>query len=327
MQCRTIIARIVALALLLGAAGAGIAQENFPSRPVRYIVPYPPGGSTDPVARFMGAKLGERWGQSVVVQNVPGGATVIGMSALARATPDGYTVGWAGAGFFSSYSLIRKLPYDPLKDFMGVATLSTGRNILVLHPSVPANNLKEFIAYAKSKPAELNFATSGYGTNTHLSAELFMMETGVKLAHVAYKGSGPATLDLLGGRVQLSFQVPITVLPMIKGGKLKPIALSGEGRLPMLPDVPTYAELGLPGAGLTSVTALVAPAGTPRNIVARISEDVAAILKTPAAQEFFTASGAEPFISATAAEADKVIKTEIARYAKIIKTAGIKPQH
>jgi len=326
MRFHTTIARIVALALLLGATGAVLAQENYPSRPVRYIVPYPPGGSTDPVARFMAAKLSERWGQSVVVQNVPGGATVIGMSALARATPDGYTIGWAGAGFFSSYSLIRNLPYEA-RDFMGVATLSTGRNILVLHPSIPANSLKEFIAFAKSKPGELNFATSGYGTNTHLSAELFMMETGVKLAHVAYKGSGPATVDLLGGRVQLSFQVPITVLPMIKAGKVKPIAISGEGRLPMLPDVPTYTELGLPGSGLTSVTAMVAPAKTPRNIVTKISNDVAAILKTPAAHEFLTTSGAEPFISTAAGEADKVIKTEIARYTKIIKTADIKPQH
>lgn len=326
MNFAAISANVVALALMAAFAGSVLAQQSYPSRPVRYIVPYPPGGSTDPVARFVAAKLTERWGQTVIVDNRPGGNTVIGIDVLARATPDGHTIGWAGAAFFSTPSLIRKLPYDPLRDFTGVATISKGRVILVVHPSVAANNLKEFIALANSKPGELNYASSGTGTNTHLSGELFTLETGVKLTHIPYKGSGPATQDLLGGRVQLSFQIPITVIPMIKSGKLRPIAITGDTRLAMLEQVPTFAEAGLPGYGLSTVTGIIAPAKTPRDIIGKISSEVAAVLAMPSTQEFLVKSGAEPFVS-TPEETNKVIRNEVARYARIIKAAGIKYQH
>ena len=240
-------AAVARIGVLIAIAGTVIAQQPYPSRPVRYIVPYPPGGSTDPMARMVAGKLTERWGQSVIVDNRPGGNTVIGTGFLAKATPDGYTIGWAGAAFFSTPSLIPNLPYDAIRDFVGVATIGKSRVVLVLHPSVPANNLQELIALVKSKPGQLNFASSGVGTNTHLSGELFSIVTGTKIQHIPYKGSGPATTDLIGGRVEMSFQIPITVIPHINSGKLRPLAITGETRLPPLPQVPTFSEAGMPG--------------------------------------------------------------------------------
>ena len=324
MNFANVIARGVWLVLVLAAGVAGAAEQPYPSKPVRYILPYPPGGSTDPMARFICGKLSELWGRSVVVDNRPGGNTVIGTEALVRATPDGYTIGWAGASLFSTPSLLPSLPYDALKDLVGVATVAKQRVVLVLHPSVAANNLKELIALAKSKPGELNFASSGHGTNTHLSGELFKLVTGVNITHIPYKGSGPATTDLLGGRVQMSFQIPITVIPMISTGKLRPIALTGDSRLPALPQVPTFTEAGLPGYGLTGVTGIVAPAKTPRAIRTKIAKDVAEILSTPSAGEFLAKQGAEPFITTSPDDMTAVLKQEIARYGKIIREAGIK---
>lgn len=312
--------------LSLAALAPAFAQQNYPTRPVRYIIPFPPGGSTDPMGRFIAGKLTERWGHSVVVDNRPGGNTVIGTELLARAAPDGYTIGWSGASMFSTPSLIPNLPYDVLKDFAAIATIAKGRSVLVLHPSVPANSLQEFIALVKSKPNEFNYGSSGVGTNTHLSGELFTQLTGTKMIHIPYKGSGPVTTDLLAGRLQLSFQVPITVIPFIKANRLRPVAISGDGRSAALPQVPTFAEAGLPGFGLTSVTAMVAPAKTPLAIRTKISNDIAAILATPATLEFMSTQGNEPFTS-NPEQAAVVIRDEVARYAKIIKGAGIKYQH
>jgi tripartite-type tricarboxylate transporter receptor subunit TctC len=324
MSFVTLIARVTSLGVLLALTGTVMAQQPYPSRPVRYILPYPPGGSTDPMARFITGKLSERWGQSVIVDNRPGGNTVIGTEALVRATPDGYTIGWAGASLFSTPSLLPSLPYDATRDLAGVATIAKQRVILVVHPSVPANNLKEMIALAKAKPGQLNFASSGHGTNTHLSGELFMLETGTKITHVPYKGSGPATTDLLGGRVQMSFQIPITVIPMIGTGKVRPIAITGEARLDALPQVPTFAEAGMPRYGLSTITGMMAPAKTPMAIRRKINKDVAEILDTPSSREFLAKQGAEPYITTSPEEMDKVLREQIAHYGKIIKAAGIK---
>jgi len=326
MKFSIAIARGASLVLLFCATGLVFAQQPYPNRPIRYIIPYPPGGSTDPMGRFIAARLTERLGQQVIVDNRPGGNTVIGTDALARATPDGHTIGWMGAAFFSTPSLIPNLPYNTLRDFVGVATIGKARIVLVVHPSVPANNVQDVIALAKAKPGQLNFASSGVGTNTHLSGELFKLVTGANIVHIPYKGSGPATTDLLGGRVQMSFQVPITVIPMINTGKVRPIAVTGETRLAALSQVPTFAEAGLPGYGLTGVTGIAAPAKTPRDRIARINREVAAILATPSTEEFLAKQGAEPFIS-TPEQATAVLKEEMARYAKIIKDAGIKFEH
>jgi tripartite-type tricarboxylate transporter receptor subunit TctC len=323
MRCFPLIARLAALCLLL-TAGSVIAQPAYPVKPVRYIIPFPPGGSTDPMGRMIATRLTERWGQTVVVDNRPGGNTIIGTEVLARAPADGYTIGWCGASFFSTPSLM-KLPYDPIKDFTGVAGIAKQRSVLVLHPSVPAGNLQEFIALVKSKPGEFNFGSSGVGTNTHLSGELFNQVAGTKMVHIPYKGSGPVTTDLLGGRLQLSFQVPITVIPFINAGRLKAIALTGESRLPALPQVPTFKEAGLPNFGLTSVTVICAPARTPRAALDRISREIAAILAMPSTQEFMAKQGAEP-LAADPDQSNTIIREEIARYAKIIKGAGIQYQ-
>lgn len=322
---RTVRRAGVALFAALVALPAA-AQQPYPSRTVRYVVPYPPGGSTDPMARMIAARLTERWGQSVIVDNRPGGSTVIGMDYIAKAAPDGYTIGWGGAAMFSTPHLVPNMPYDPIRDLTGVATLARSRVVLVLHPSVPVKSLKEMIAFAKSRPGQLNFASSGIGTNTHLSGELFNMMTGTQLTHVPYKGSGPATTDLLGGRVEMSFQIPITVIPMIKTGKLRPIAVTGETRLAAIPEVPTFTEAGLPGYGLTGITAVVAPVKTPRALIERINADIGAVLGMPATQEYIAKQGAEPVVSSPD-ETNAIIRQELARYGKIIKAAGVKLPH
>jgi tripartite-type tricarboxylate transporter receptor subunit TctC len=316
MNFSIMIVRVVSLGLLLAAAGTVNAQQPYPSRPVRYIVPFPPGGSTDPMARMVAAKLTERWGQSVIVDNRPGGNTVIGTDSLAKATPDGYTIGWAGPSFFSTPSLIPKLPYDNLRDFVGVTTIARQRSLLVLHPSVPASNLQEVIALAKSRPGSPTSARRAR-TNVHLAGELFKIMTGTNILHIPYKGSGPLSTDLIAGRVEMSFQVPITVIPHINSGKLKPIAISGDTRLPPLPQVPTFSEAGLPGYGLTSVNAIIAPARTPRQVIGNIASEVAAMLARPDTLDFLAKQGAEPFIS-TPEQTSALIKVELAS-AKIIK--------
>lgn len=322
MNFSTAAVRMVSIAVLAAVAGTATAQQAYPIKPVRYIVPFPPGGSTDPMARMMAARLTERWGQSVIVDNRPGGNTVIGTEFLAKATPDGYTIGWVGPSFFSTPSLIPNLPYNPVRDFVGVTTISKQRVVLVLHPSVPANNLQELIALAKARPGELNFGSSGIGTNTHLSGELFNILTGTKITHIPYKGSGPVTTDLLGGRIEMSFQIPITVIPMINAGKLKAIAVTGEKRLPALPQVPLFSEVGLPGYGLTSVNGIAAPARTPRSVLERIAKEAAAILAMPATLDFLAKQGAEPLVS-TPEQTTALIGEEVAKYARIIKEAGI----
>jgi tripartite-type tricarboxylate transporter receptor subunit TctC len=324
MQSFITITQRVAFVLLFATAAAAQTQPAYPIKPVRYIIPFPPGGSTDPMGRMIATRLTERWGQTVVVDNRPGGNTIIGTEVLARSPPDGYTIGWCGASFFSTPSLM-PLPYDSIKDFTGVTGVSKQRSVLVLHPSVPANNLQEFIALVKSKPGEFNFGSSGVGTNTHLSGELFNQVAGTRMVHIPYKGSGPVSTDLLGGRLQLSFQVPITVIPFINAGRLKAIAVTGETRLAALSQVPTFKEAGLPGFGLTSVTVIAAPARTPRYALDRISREVSAILAMPATEEFMAKQGADPLI-ANPDQSNAIIREELARYAKIIKGAGIKFQ-
>jgi len=297
-------------------------QQAYPVRPIRFIIPFPPGGSTDPMGRYVAGKLTERLGQQVIVENRPGGNTVIGTEIGARATPDGYTMVWASSTLFSTVSLIPNLPFNALRDFAGMGTISKGRSVLVVHPSVPVQTVQELIALAKAKPGQIKYGSSGHGTNTHLNGELFRLHTGADIRHIPYKGSGPVTTDLLAGRIEMSFQVPITVIPFIAAGKLRPLAVTGEGRLNALAQVPNFAEVGMPGFGLTSITAIVMPSKTPRSHVNKISAELAASLGAPETAEFMAKQGAEPFIN-NPVETDAVIRSEIARYAKLIKEAGI----
>jgi tripartite-type tricarboxylate transporter receptor subunit TctC len=315
--------QVMTLSMASIVSGAAVAQQTYPTRPIRYIVPYPPGGSTDPMARMIAGKLTDRLGQQVIVDNRPGGNTIIGTEVAAKSAPDGYTILWAGPALFSGPSLFAKLPYDVLRDFTGVATLGKIHSVLVVHPSVPVNTVKELIALAKAKPGLLNYAHSGAGTNLHISGELFNLMAGTKIQAIPYKGSGPLLTDLLGGRVDLSFQIPISVVAQITSGKLRAIAITGDNRLPALPQVPTFAEAGVAEYGLTGVSAIAAPSKTPQTALDKLAGEIATILAMPDTIEYFAKQGGEPFVS-TAAQATAVIREQVARYTKIIKEAGIK---
>ena len=316
------VAGVLFSAVLISAQSA-IAQPAYPTKPIRFIVPFPPGGSTDPMARLAANKLSERWGQSIVVDNRPGGNTIIGTEAVAKAPRDGYTILLASSSLLTTPSLIPHLPYDVIRDFTGVATIGTSRFVLVVPTSTAANNLQEFIAYVKSRSGQLNYATSGIGTNTHLSAALFNLTLGTKMNHIPYKGSGTLQTDLMAGRVDLSFQVPISVISHIKAGKLKTIAISGDNRAAALPDVPTFAEAGMPKFRVGGWFGIVAPTGTPRHPIDKMSREMASILAMPDVQDHLVRQGSEAFISKPD-EVTALIKAEVAKYAKIIKDAGIK---
>jgi len=314
---------MVTLGVLMGVAGSVAAQQPYPAKLVRVITPYPPGGSADPMARLVAQKLAEKFGQPVIVENRPGGNSIIGTEAAAKAAPDGYTILVVGNTHVAYPNLLPNLPYDAIKDFDAVASIARLRYVLVLSPSVPANTLQEFIALAKAKPGQLNFASSGVGGGLHLGGELFNIMVGTKMQHVPYKGSGPLMTDLISGQVQLSFQTSIAVVNHIKGGKLKAMAITGNTRASALPQVPTFAEAGLPGFEMTGWYGILAPAGTPKEVINRISSDMAVILVMPDVQEYLTRQGFDPFIS-TPEQFGAQMKADFAKYANIIKTANIK---
>lgn len=298
-------------------------QQAFPIKPIRFIVPYPPGGSTDPMARLAAARLTDRFGHSVVVDNRPGGNTIIGTEAVAKAQPDGYTLLLASSALINTPSLIPKLPYDVIRDFTGVATIARSRFVLVVPPTSPANTLQEMVALAKAKSAQMSYASSGIGANTHLSGALFNLLLGTKMNHIPYKGSGTLQADLMAGRVDMSFQVPISVISHIRAGKLKPLAISGDTRAGALPEVPTFIEAGMPNFIIGGWFGIVAPTGTPRGPIDRISKEMASILSTPETQEYLIKQASEAFIS-TPDQVTALIKADVARNAKLIKDAGIK---
>jgi len=315
--------RVVTLAIPMAIAGSAAAQQDYPNKPIRLIVPFPPGGSTTSMARIVGQKLNESWGQSVIVDNRGGGNTIIGTDALAKSPPDGYTIFLADATLAVLPHLYRDLPYDTVKDVVPVATISISPQVLVVHPSVPANNLQEFIALGKSRPGQLNFASSGGATTNRLAAELFCLLTGVKMQNIPYKGAGPAVTDLIAGQVQLLFNVPINVLPHIKSGRLKPIAITGETRLAALPQVPTFTEAGLPGFDLGPWYGIAAPGGTPKEIIDKLSTEIAKILRMPDVREKLESQGMRPLIS-TPEQFAAHLKSEMAKFGKIVEAANIK---
>jgi tripartite-type tricarboxylate transporter receptor subunit TctC len=309
--------------LLLAMCGAALAQPTYPTRPIRFIVPFPPGGSTDPMARLVANKLSDRWSHSVVVDNRPGGNTIIGTDVVAKAAPDGYTMLLASSTFVSGPSLFARLPYNTQRDFTGVATIAKSRFVLVVGPALPVNNLQEFIALVKARSGKLSYASSGFGANTHLSAELFNTMLGTKMHHIPYKGSGVLVTDLISGRVDLSFQVPITVMTYITSNRLKALAITGDGRAPALPDVPTFKEAGLPGFHTEGWFGIVMPAGAPKFAINKMSGEVASILALPETRDYLIRQASEPY-PLTPEQVNALIRSDIARYAKIIKDANIK---
>ena len=314
----------VASSLALAQTHSTGSGQAYPNKPVRMILSFPPGGGTDILGRTVSLKLTEKWNQSVVVDNRAGGNGVVGARAAISANPDGYTL-YVGSSdhMILAPSLFSNLPYDTRRDLLPITSLANQYYILVVHPSVPANSVKEFIALAKAKPGALNFASPGTGTGGHLTGEFFQMMTGVTMTHVPYKGSAPAITDLLGGRdVTTSFASMASVVPHIKSGRLRALALTSTKRLKALPEVITTAEAGLPNLVVYSWNGVFAPIGTPNALVNRVSSDIVAILKMPDVADRLSDLGLDP-TGGTPDEFREIIKADLQRWAKIIKDSGI----
>lgn len=315
------IAQASAAAILLGLSAASSAQQNYPNRPIRFITPYAPGGSTTFMARLVGEHYTERWGQNVIVDNRPGGNTIIGTEALLRSAPDGYTI-MLVASTHAILSSLTKTSYHPIKDFAPIASIGVAPQVLVMHPGVPANTVQEVIALAKAKPGQLNFASSGAGGPTHLSGELFNLLAGVKTQHIPYKGAGPAMTDLMGGHVQMFFSVPVNIVGHVKSGRLKAIAVTGDARLKALPQMPTFAEAGLPGFNVKTWNGVLAPAGTPKAIVDMLSAEIGQMLTKPDVREKLDGIGITPMYNNPEAFT-AMIEADMATYLKVIRANNI----
>lgn len=318
------IRRAVCALVLTGLSAAAYAQQQYPAKAVRFVVPYAAGGSVDPLVRMFTVKLTESLGQPMIVDLRPGGNTIIGTDAVAKSAPDGHTVlVMTVPNHAINALLIPNLPYDSVKDFAPVTTLATSDYLLVLHPSVPADNLKAFIVLAKSKPGELNYGSIGSGGISQLGVEVFCMMTGIKMQRVPYKGSAPALIDLVSGQLQAGFNTPISAVQHIRNRRLKAIAVSGERRNTALPDVPTFAEAGLPGFEMRVTYAVMAPAGTPRAAIDKLSQEFGKLVALPDIRERLAVQGLIPLHS-TPEQLAGILKTDLAKYAKVIKAANIR---
>jgi tripartite-type tricarboxylate transporter receptor subunit TctC len=315
-----LLAALLAAAVSIGAAHA----QTYPARAVRMVIPFPAGGGTDFIARAVGQKLSELWGQPVVMDNRPGGTTVLGAELVAKAPPDGYTLLVTPVPFSIVPSLQARLPFDPLRDFEHIALYNTAPLVIVANPGVPAKTVQQLIALAKSKPGMLNFGSSGTGSSNHLAGELFNAMAGVKIVHIPYKGSTPALIDLAGGHVDLVVATVTSAVGMINAGKASPIAVTSLKRSSFMPQVPTLDESGLKGFQADGWNGVSAPARTPKEIVERINADVARILRSPDVSEKFRNEGAEPAVM-TPEQFAAFIRSEIAKWGKVIRIAGVKP--
>ena len=313
---------IIATACAL-AAGAALAQA-YPTKPVRMIVGFPPGGGTDVVARVISQKLTEWWGQPVTVENRAGATGTIGADVVAKSAPDGYTLimGHVNSTGIAP-NLFAKLPYDPIKDFAAVSYVGYVPNVLAVHPSINVKSVKELIALLKSKPGQFNYASSGNGSTQHLAGEMFKQLTGTSIVHVPYKGSGDAIKDLLAGVVAMNFDTMPPVMPHIQAGKLRGLAISTPKRLPQLPDVPTFLEEGITGFDVANWYGVMAPGGTPRDIVQKLNADINKAMQVPEVRARLEGVGTQ-LREQSAAEFEAYMKAEVAKYAKLIKDTGVK---
>lgn len=312
-----------AAALTLACAGA--SAQTYPAKPIRLVVPYPPGGPLDIMARAIGQKLTEAWKQPVVVDNRAGAGGNIGADLVAKSPADGYTLLMGAVATHAiNPGLYSKLPYDPVKDFTPVALVAQVPNILVINPSVPAKSVRELIALARAKPGYLNFGSGSTGSTGHLAGELFNTMAGVQMVHIPYKGAAPAMADLLSGQVQLMFDNLANALPNVKAGRLRALAVTTLARSAAMPDLPTVAESGLPGFDLTTWFGLMVPAGTPPEIVARLNAEIVRALNAKDMRERLQKMGAEPPADNTPEHFAAFIGTEAAKYAKVVKDSGAK---
>ncbi|MEO8442049.1 MAG: tripartite tricarboxylate transporter substrate binding protein [Betaproteobacteria bacterium] len=316
--------RAALAALFVSAAGAAIAQTNYPAKAIRYIVPFPAGGPLDIVARAIGQELTKSWGQPVIVDNRPGAGGNIGADLVAKAPPDGYTILMGAVSTHAiNVALYSKLPYDPVRDFAPVTLITSVPNVLVVHPSLPVKNVKDLIALAKSRPGQLNFASGSTGSAGHLAGELFDSMAGVQMTHIPYKGAAPAVIDLVAGHVSLMFDNLASALPNIKAARVRAIAVTTPKRSPLLPEIPTISESGLRGFDISTWFGIFAPAGTPPDVVTKLNGEIVRILHTNDMRELLALLGAEP-IGNKPAEFAAFIKTEIPKYAKVVKASGAK---
>ena len=314
---------ILLAAIAVANVHAQAPGANYPAKQIRVIVPFPAGGPTDAIARAIGQKLSETWGQPVIVDNRPGAGGNIGTELAAKSPADGYTLFIGTVANAINQSLFAKLPFDFVRDFAPVTQNYVTGLILAVHPSLPAHTVKELIALAKANPGQLSYSSSGVGGTPHLAGELFNSMAGVKMVHVPYKGSAPAMADLLGGHIQLTFDNMLTVLPQVKAGKLRGLAVTMTTRSPLAPELPTVAEAGLKGFEVKSWNGVVVPAGTPKEIIARLNGEIVRILRQPDLREKFLVQGVE-LVPTTPEEFGAFIKAESAKYAAVVKAAQLR---
>ena len=319
--------RLLATFILASAAALPLLPaahaDTFPDKPVTLVVPFPPGGPTDAMARTLAAEMKDRLGQPMIVENRAGAGGNIGAEYVARATPDGQTLLFGTSGPLAiNASLYRKVSYDPVKSFAPVIQVGHLPNILVVNPSVPARNVKELVAYAKANPGKLSYASSGNGASSHLAGVLFNASAGVELQHIPYKGTGPALNDLLGGQVSMSFTDVLTALPYVKAGRLRALGVTTAERSQALPDVPTVAEQGVPGYDVSVFFGIVAPAGTPPERVAKLNQAFIEVLDTPKVKQLFASQGLEPAPAHTPQQLGKFIQVQMGKWAGVVKQSG-----
>lgn len=312
---------IIALSLL----ALPVVAQNYPTRAVRLVVPSSPGGGTDISARILAPQLTQFLGQQVVVENRPGAGTMIGGEAVARAAPDGYTLLMGISTLAINPAMYKKVSYDALKDLAPISQAVSLSNVLVVHPSLPARSVKEFVALVKPRPGQINFASAGVGTSPHLSMELFLVMTGLKMLHVPYKGSGPGVTDLIAGHVPAMMPNMLSAQPHIKSGRLRALGVTGSKRAPGADDIPTIAEAGVPGYEAVQWYGVLAPAGTPRDIISKLHTGVVRALQNPEVRQRLLNDGAEP-IGSSPEEFAAYLRSETAKWAKVTQAAGIRPE-
>jgi tripartite-type tricarboxylate transporter receptor subunit TctC len=312
------------LSIFLAAAAPPAIAQGYPNRPIKYVVPYPPGGPLDTVARLLGQKVSERIGQPVIVENKPGAGGNIGADAVAKSPADGYTILMGAVATHAiNPTLYSKIPYDPIKDFTPITLIGVTPNVLVVSAALPVKDVGEFIAYAKANPGKLNFGSGSSGSAGHLAGELFKSMAGVDMAHIPYKGAAPAMQDLLAGQIQLMFDNMASALPQVKGGKIRALAVTTPRRSIYAPDLPTIAESGLPGFDVSTWFGLFAPANTPKEAVARLHDEFVRALALPDVKEKLANLGIEP-VGNKPEEFAAYIKTEAAKYGDVIGKSGAK---
>ena len=300
------------------------AAQTYPSKPVRFIVPFPPGGSNDVVGRMIAAQLSTRLDKTVIVENQGGAGGLIGTEMAARSLPDGYTLLLVSVAY-AFIPAIYKLPYDPATAFAPVAILGAGPVVIAVTSKLPVNSVKELIALAKEKPGELNYATAGVGSFQHLASELFKLQAGVDIVHIPFKGGGPAMMDVIAGNTQIAIGSLVQMLPQIKAGKLKALGVGSAKRIAALPEVPTISEAGVPGYEVTNWWGIVVPAGTPRSIIDRLHKELTAVVSSTGTKQRFETEGAEP-LSMGPDEFGRFIATETVKWARVVKDAGIRAE-